>query len=292
MASIHFTQMLYTWPYIAFFSFPLLLPYILNAVLPQNAIPSPFRIGSTWHLIPRLGINLSFLVVMLVIVHYNTIIHPFTVADNRHYPFYVFRLLLRHPAIKYMVTPIYYICAWAAIVAMSGFPNDKAEKTTKLEGLDRDAAFSTPLSSIASLEPGTRASFVLIWLLATSLSLVTAPLVEPRYFILPWLMWRLHVPYRNPRGSVLSTSSSSVSSTSRDEHRRVGGGPEEKKALEEQKSPDWLGTVKEMDLAKYDYRLVLETLWFLGVNWGIGYVFLHWGFEWVQEKGSVQRFMW
>lgn len=40
----------------------------------------------------------------------------------------------------------------------------------------------------------TKTSFALIWLLATALSLITAPLVEPRYFILPWVLWRLHVP--------------------------------------------------------------------------------------------------
>ncbi|MCJ1380173.1 glucosyltransferase [Xylographa soralifera] len=283
IASIHLTQMLYIWPYIAFFSFPLLLPYILNAILPQNVVPPPLRIGSTRYLVPRPGITLLSLGAMLIIVRYNTIVHPFTLADNRHYPFYVFRLLLRHPAIKYLVTPIYYICAWATIATMSGFRNDKKEKRIEMKAEDEDAASSSLSSSVTSLEPGARISFVLIWLLTTSLSLITAPLVEPRYFIIPWLMWRLHVPYSMPASSARS---SLRSSNSKYEYQRTRTG------AEEQKTTHWLDKMMKIGFAKYDYRLVLETLWFLGVNWLVGYVFLHWDFEWVQEKGSVQRFMW
>ncbi|MCJ1404774.1 glucosyltransferase [Xylographa trunciseda] len=286
IASIHLTQMLYIWPYIGFFSFPFLLPPILNAILPQKVIPSPLRIGSTWHLVPRLGITLPFLGAMLTIVRYNTIVHPFTLADNRHYSFYVFRLLLRHPAIKYMVTPIYYVCAWAAIVAISGFGNDKKEKRSAPEGEDKDAISPSHSSSLTPLEPGTRVSFVLIWLLASSLSLVTAPLVEPRYFIIPWLMWRLHVPTSTSPAPSILADSSSVSSTSHDKQPRT------KEGAVEQKTPRWLDSMTYRGFAKYEYRLVLETLWFLVVNWAVGYVFLHWKFEWVQEKGRVQRFMW
>ena len=44
--------------------------------------------------------------------------------------------------------------------------------------------------------------------------------------------------------------------------------------------------------AKHDHRLWLETVWFLIVNGVTCYVFLFKGFEWPQEKGKVQRFMW
>jgi alpha-1,2-glucosyltransferase len=42
----------------------------------------------------------------------------------------------------------------------------------------------------------------------------------------------------------------------------------------------------------HDYRLWLETAWFLLINFVTGYVFLYRGFEWPQEPGLVQRFMW
>jgi alpha-1,2-glucosyltransferase len=43
---------------------------------------------------------------------------------------------------------------------------------------------------------------------------------------------------------------------------------------------------------QHDKRLWLETLWFGVVNAGTMWLFLHRGFEWEQEPGSVQRFMW
>ena len=61
---------------------------------------------------------------------------------------------------------------------------------TPTEGSDSTTAVDAEVASTAS----PSASTALLWLLATALSLVTAPLVEPRYFILPWLFWRLLVP--------------------------------------------------------------------------------------------------
>ena len=43
---------------------------------------------------------------------------------------------------------------------------------------------------------------------------------------------------------------------------------------------------------QHDHRLWLETVWFLALNLITGYIFLYWGFEWPQEPGKVQRFMW
>jgi alpha-1,2-glucosyltransferase len=53
-----------------------------------------------------------------------------------------------------------------------------------------------------------------------------------------------------------------------------------------------LSRMKSMLWDEHDKRLWLETVWFLAVNAGTGYVFLRWGFQWKQEPGKVQRFMW
>jgi alpha-1,2-glucosyltransferase len=45
-------------------------------------------------------------------------------------------------------------------------------------------------------------------------------------------------------------------------------------------------------LLAYDYRVVLETVWFLIINVTTGYIFIHWTFEWPNEPGMAQRFMW
>ncbi|MCJ1479367.1 glucosyltransferase [Lambiella insularis] len=292
IASIHLSQMLYIWPYITFFSLPLSYPYVLNAVFPQHMLPRFLRTGSTSHLLPRRRVTFPILVGMLVIVHYNTIVHPFTLADNRHYTFYVFRLLLRHPSVKYLAVPVYYVCAWAAIVALGGYPCDNKKEMPsdsgervgsylKLIGISEEDLSTLPAASVPLPAASTRVSFVVVWLLATSLSVVTAPLVEPRYFIIPWLIWRLQVPTSmhlratdpelEPR-----LSDKEYQRTRKKEHNRRNGPPKAVTA----------------SLWKYDHRLIIETVWFLAVNLVIGYIFLGWGFEWEQEKGIVQRFMW
>ena len=249
-------QMLYIWPYIIFFSFPILYPYFFppnfGRLLNRNARSGWIRCG-----LSRAATALPFLVLMSLVVRYNTIVHPFTLADNRHYTFYVFRILLRHPAIKYLAVPIYFVCARAVIASLGGIAGDN--KTPKNRSRIKGES-GIPESESKS---GNRVSFVLIWLFATSLSLVTAPLVEPRYFIIPWLMWRLQVP--TPRSL-------------RD--------PEGFRAATEEGRMDFFW--REIQ----DPRLWMETGWFVLVNGVIGYIFLNRGFEWSQEPGVTQRFMW
>ncbi|KAL8935069.1 MAG: hypothetical protein Q9211_004900 [Gyalolechia sp. 1 TL-2023] len=275
VASIHLAQMLYIWPYFMFFSFPLLYPYILNAFIPQIYIPSPLRTGSTRHQLPRLIVAVPVMGIMLLVVHFNTIVHPFTLADNRHYTFYVFRLLLGHPAIKYLVVPIYFICAWAAMTAFGGLPHVQIPTASTTSPpptvVSRGKRIRVPPrpSSRSITGRGHRVSTAVMWLLATALSLITAPLVEPRYFIIPWLIWRLHMPspWPWPTGAEAAT----------------------KRWKKIRSFPAWC---KAVFYLRHDHRLWLETAWFLTVNWAVGYVFLYWGFEWTQEKGKVQRFMW
>lgn len=255
-----------------FFSFPLLYPYILNIIIPRRIIPKFLRFDSVWHQFPRLVPIIPISVVMLLIVHYNTIVHPFSLADNRHYMFYVFRLLLRHPLIKYVSVPVYIFCAWAAIMALGGLPDEQNSSRPSTGAKHRagstlDDQEKIPRPDIVSGK--NRVSFVLIWLLATSLSLIAAPLVEPRYFILPWLFWRMQVPiFPRPGNSA----------------------PKDRFPELWSKIPSHLARL--VFYSKHDRRLWLETAWFLAINWATGYIFLYWGFEWPQDPGKVQRFMW
>jgi alpha-1,2-glucosyltransferase len=56
------------------------------------------------------------------------------------------------------------------------------------------------------------------------------------------------------------------------------------------------GRRAEMELFKAklatNFPQVLETIWFIVINVVTGYVFLYEGFEWPQEPGKLQRFMW
>lgn len=239
--------MLYLWPCIVFFSWPLLLPSI--AKISQKRLP-------------RLTVVVVFMGLMFLAVHFNTIVHPFTLADNRHYVFYVFRILLRHPLIKYAAVPVYFVCAWLAIDAMGevrGKDDSKVPPKMKKNRWDQEKIAGT----LNSPEDSTRVSFVLVWLAATSMSLVTAPLVEPRYFIVPWLIWRVNLPIESgPEESRVSDN---------DEHQGLA-----------YRTFSWL----------ISNRLWIETAWYLLINLVTCYIFLYKGFVWSQEPGKVQRFMW
>ncbi|KAL9575976.1 MAG: hypothetical protein Q9212_007504, partial [Teloschistes hypoglaucus] len=202
VASIHLAQMLYIWPYIMFFSFALLYPHILAAIIPRKLLPSSLRATPPSIQRPQLKVALPICAIMALIVRYNTIVHPFTLADNRHYTFYVFRLLLRsHPLTRYAVIPIYYLSAYAAIAALGGSSNaPKPRRKSPASPSDRNQIRGglqprLPPPSVQSANDyrGNHVSLALIWILSTALSVITAPLVEPRYFILPWLIWRIHV---------------------------------------------------------------------------------------------------
>lgn len=300
--------MLYIWPYFAFFSWPLLVPPVLNVLVPRKFLPKYLNYGFTekQKRLPSIVAALTILPAMLAIVHFNTIVHPFTLADNRHYVFYVFRLLLGvHPAIKYVAVFAYFLCGWAVISAF-GFSTIQAspqllqvpkptgppaaskvkEQPKETRNSPRSTRKETPKKNKSTQQPpdqispevlariqehliqrqkqqpeAPRVSFVLVWLAATTLSLVTAPLVEPRYFIIPWVMWRLHLPPAPTLAAFRQQRTSSESEKSR------------------------------ADLATNAPKL-LETLWFIAINAVTGYVFLYKGFEWPQEPGKIQRFMW
>ncbi|KAI6801029.1 hypothetical protein KC332_g8140 [Hortaea werneckii] len=256
-ATLHLPQLLYLWPFMTFFSLPLLYPHIL--LVPITALAQTRHAGHLESLqifkrrclLPRLWLFILLLGIAGVVVWANTIVHPFTLADNRHYVFYVFRLLLRPPWMRYAVVPIYILCAWACIQALGGGP---------------PRSHRSPTNLLPDGEHSVTCSFVLIWLATSALQLITAPLVEPRYFILPWLFWRMHLPLRLP---------------SRMENRRVSPKKNNSSILSTQAL--W---------HDYDHRLWLETVWLLLINGVTGYIFLNWGYEWPQEPGKVQRFMW
>jgi alpha-1,2-glucosyltransferase len=232
--------MLYLWPYMIFFSLPILTPPIINSVtIISSHTPNSFNVFR------QVATFTTATILAAGVIHCNTIVHPFTLADNRHYVFYVFRLLRRHPAIKYLAAPVYILGANIVIQALRG-----RKKTQKLKKGTSAAAPSTT---------GCSTSFVIIWIATTALSLITAPLVEPRYCIIPWIMWRLHVPRHE---------------TSIEEEKKARG--------------SWLLNLLNRD----ESRLLLETFWFCCINMATGYVFLYWGFTWPQEEGKVQRFMW
>ncbi|KAK0704267.1 DIE2/ALG10 family-domain-containing protein [Apiosordaria backusii] len=267
IATIHLAQMLYIWPLFAFFSLPLFIPSIFGF------ITRPLRTVHSLVLGPKALFTIPWALLTaalsVAVVQYNTIIHPFTLADNRHYMFYVFRYtILRSPLIRLLLVIPYTLARWLVWGSLSSAPSttqtSQPPKSKPRKPRTKNLTITvvkkdkTPFillespSSISDIPPNT--STTILWLLTTALSLITAPLVEPRYFILPWVFYRLLVP--------------SWSFTS------VGIGK------------------------KIDIRLVLETLWFVAINVATMYLFLFRPYIWKDTEGNVldggrlQRFMW
>lgn len=254
-AGLHLSQMLYLWPFLVFFSWPLIIPQLAHLTQIQRRIP-------------RLWLLLGIMTCMLAVVHYNTVVHPFLLADNRHYTFYVFKLLRSRVWSWYAMIPVYFISAWLSIQALgsrmtySGGPGMQGSKGSK----GRRLSTSSGKGDVAKLElECNRISFLIVWILSTSLSLVTAPLVEPRYYIIPWLIWRLHVP--QPTNVLKSTSFTAPEST-------------------------MVSRVEDILSIIAKRTLWLELTWYMIINLVTCYVFLNYGFEWPQEAGNIQRFMW
>lgn len=288
VATIHLPQLLYMWAMFAFFSLPLLVPSALSLLMRLTFALTKTPTQKSLINLAMVGASLFGI---LGVIHFNSLIHPFTLSDNRHYMFYVFRYtILLHPLIKYALAPIYllafYLCYTTLISAPTtlqpmlsprdayfrklAIKNSAPQKLTEeqiqqyMYIMSHASPGNFPDAPKASFEPAadvyaTKTSFFLIWIVATSLSLITAPLVEPRYFIIPWVLWRLHVP---PPPATKPSSQRGV----------------------------W-GKIQR-GISAGGLPLWGETAWFLAINAVTCWVFLYRGFEWAQEPGVVQRFMW
>ncbi|KAI2607228.1 glycosyltransferase family 59 protein [Hypoxylon fragiforme] len=298
VATLHLAQMLYIWPLFAFFSAPLFIPTLLNLATrllrifkgpttsPKGPTTSPkapttkgnsgkaaqldqsnalkvFNYLGSSHKTHTILILLGSLVAASLIAHINTIIHPFTLADNRHYMFYVFRYtILRAWWVRYALVPAYVVCGWLCWTTLTfQYPSSSSTTTsTSTKPQPAHPSDSTTTTTPPPTSSSSSSSSLLILLLSTSLSLITAPLVEPRYFILPWVLWRLQVP----------PPASSSNSNSK---------PAPTQAL--------------------PYLVpALETTWFLLINAATMYIFVTRPFYWrtpdgeLADGGRVQRFMW
>jgi alpha-1,2-glucosyltransferase len=264
----------------AFFSLPVIYPFALAIIkglgdgllMKKDPSNTSFarRSGVRLYHVPYLILATLF---GLAIIHYNTIIHPFTLADNRHYIFYIFRYSIRRNEIaKYTLAPVYVACGYVLFLTFGGLRSLQTQPsataiTAKSQAIQKKS--DDKVTQIQAVEAqGNGAVFTVIWFGASALSLITAPLVEPRYFIIPWVIWRLNLP-------PLPVSAKAA----------VAGKCDRKET-------SWIDSLKYWAYEGHDHRLWLETAWFLLINVVTGYVFLFRGFEWPSEPGLVQRFMW
>lgn len=97
---------------------------------------------------------------MAVCLRYLTYVHPYLLADNRHYNFYIWRYFLGKGGIRYLLIPFYIYSAWG----------------------------------LMNIFQSKNALWKLLLVLCIVLAIVPQKLLELRYFILPYLIIRLHTP--------------------------------------------------------------------------------------------------
>lgn len=145
IATIYICQVLYFSAFVSLFSWPYVVPH--------------WRTFSRF--LHRYWILTSCIVTLMVTtIHFNTLVHPYVLADNRHYWFYVWnRFMGRYAAFKYLLIPVY----GASLFAMS--------------------------RNIVHLRFLTQINYVI----CVCVVLIPQLLVEPRYFILPYIFYRLNM---------------------------------------------------------------------------------------------------
>lgn len=103
---------------------------------------------------------LAALISALLSVQFFSLAHPYLLADNRHYPFYIWRKVIQaHWLMKYLLTPL-YVYSWWSIFNTLGKSRQKV--------------------------------WIIIFFFAAAGVVVPAPLIEFRYYTIPFYFIILH----------------------------------------------------------------------------------------------------
>lgn len=108
--------------------------------------------------------------------------HPFLLADNRHYFFYIWRRVFKlHRLVKFLLTPGYLVCGWAWLWKIG--KSQHFCETVCAMGINSYLPSHTGRTQDLYWTAG--------YLASTALVLVPTPLVEPRYFLVPYMLLRI-----------------------------------------------------------------------------------------------------
>ena len=89
-----------------------------------------------------------------------TIVHRYLLADNRHYPFYIWsKVYARHNLVRYALIPGYFFAWWSILNALGS----------------KDILWKA------------------VYILTVTINLLPMTLLELRYFIIPYLIFRLNI---------------------------------------------------------------------------------------------------
>lgn len=153
--NLHIVQVFYCFTFITFFTWPVWLT--------RRTIENYVRFVFLKNYGLNLIVNGGFMIGIKYIIDNFTIIHPFLLADNRHFTFYIFKKLISHRYSQIFAIPLYHFSTWIIITTLN-----KSKRG---------------LSSIT----------IITYLFAVCLTIIPSPLFEPRYYIVPLIIFRLFV---------------------------------------------------------------------------------------------------
>lgn len=145
VATIHIPQLFYCVSFFGFFSWPYLIPYLIDYLrLIKN----------------RRILAISVFLSMAIIVRFNTLVHPYLLADNRHYTFYVWNKIIgRYALARYILIPIYAFLFYATYRSINHL----------------------------------RYLSIIFYFITVSLVSIPQLLLEPRYFFIPYIIFRINI---------------------------------------------------------------------------------------------------
>lgn len=137
------------------------------------AIFAPSLLLSKLKSVLRLFLNHWYLfiglsIVFAIIIRYNTIEHPYLLADNRHYTFYLWnRFYGKYEFARYIIIPLYLLSLGCVYCLL----NENQRST----------------------------GFTILYIVCTLASIALQRLIEIRYFILPYIYLRMHLNNIKPK---------------------------------------------------------------------------------------------
>ncbi|KAF8609686.1 glucosyltransferase [Ceratobasidium sp. AG-I] len=154
--ALHVPQVYYFTAFASLFGLPVLVSSDMGVVGLAREVSRRMFGGKS-----RTVTTITLTGLIMLTVHLFTIHHPFLLSDNRHYTFYVWRrIYLAHSLVPYLLSPLYLASAWAWFLRVGRYQ-------TLLQ------TFLLPICMLPTLLP--------------------TPLLEPRYFLVPYLLLRLQV---------------------------------------------------------------------------------------------------
>jgi alpha-1,2-glucosyltransferase len=164
---LHLVQIFYCFTFLVVFTWPIWLSYDIMVDYFQRYKEGPVFI-------------ILEMILIMIVIRFFTVVHPFLLADNRHYTFYIFKNIInRFKYSKYLIAPVYHFAFYVVTNLLSA------------NAFYFDSVHELPFKVARDLPLKPTGISILAFLGCTTLTIAPSPLFEPRYYIIPFVLFRL-----------------------------------------------------------------------------------------------------